>query len=63
MLRDAHAHALQNRDDDFHCMVRDESCWPNLPIKREATKVLDGLSIFLTAVLVGYVWDLAYLLN
>jgi hypothetical protein len=42
MSGDAHAHALQNRDDDFDRMVRGEPCWPSLRFKREETKFPDG---------------------
>jgi hypothetical protein len=42
MSGDTHAHALQNRDDDFDRLVRGKPCWPSLQFKREETKFLDG---------------------
>ena len=43
MSRDLiHAHALQDRDDDFDRLVHDGSCWPNFQIKRDEAKFPDG---------------------
>ena len=62
MSGDTHAHALPNRNGDLDRLVhvglvglifRTNGIKPNL---------LMGLAVFLTAALVGYMWDVAHLL-
>ena len=62
MLGDTHADALQNRDDGLDRLVHDEPCRPSFQIEWDEAKFPDGYRRFLTAVLVGYMWDVAYLL-